>query len=60
VITALAGLYVMLGAQFGSARLQEDPYSIREFGMVTEPHWGLAEEYVPVVSSKIELVPLNP
>ncbi len=62
VIMALAALYVMLCAQFGPARLRQDPFSIHEFAVEAEPQWALEEEYVPVVSREVEpkLVPLYP
>ncbi len=61
VISALAGLFVMLCAQFGPAYLKQDPYSIPEFTVLVEPQWDLKELYVPIVSKDVEirLVPLN-
>jgi hypothetical protein len=58
VIAALAGLYVMLCAQWGPPQLRKDPFLIPEFSVQTEPQWGLTEEYVPVVSGKTEIKPV--
>jgi hypothetical protein len=49
LISAMAGLYIMLAAQAGPDRLARAPYDIVDFQHTHLPQWGLADEYVPPI-----------
>ena len=50
VISALAGVYIMLATQTGPDKLKKAPYEIPDFNVTKQPTWKLAEEYVPIIS----------
>jgi len=53
LISSMAGLYIMLAAQAGTEWLSRPPFAISDFRPRRQPHWDLADEYVPTIGPSI-------